>query len=514
MKPPRERLVYDVCRLKSQGMSLRGIERTLRVARKTVRRILSEVEQRRKEGDSPLGQVKKPRAPRASKLDAYADFIRQTLERYPKLRAKRLHEELLIQGFDGGYTIVREYLQRVRPKAEKQPCLEVKTAPGQQAQADWSPYKIESGIEIHAFSCVLGYSRHLYMHFCEDEKQLTLFRQLRNAFEGWQGVPEEIVFDNMKTVVDRWEHGEPILNLKMLDFAAFYGFGIHLAPPRRGDYKGKVERPFWFLETNFFDGRTLHSIQEANDELGCWLSHRCNSRDHGTLQRRPVDMFEEERSALKPLPKARYDDRDLAYRLVDPYGRIHYDGNSYSVGSRVGKWVYVRASEKEVQIYDFQAHLLATHERIPSGERQTSQLPEHMPKKGRIRVDELLARFSSWGDSALAFAKELRARGGYPGVQLAKILALQQQYAIEDILSAIEHATSYRAYDAKAVQRILESRATPRTLKDILAERSSEAIQRVLGAADVRQRSLDDYARLLSPHLVKEPNHGEEEPSS
>lgn len=515
MQRTRERLVYEVSRLKEHGQSIRGIARALDIDRKTVRRVLSDLSKRREEGDSPTN-LKAERAPRLSKLDPYSSFIQKTLEEFPDILATRLYEELQSQGFDGSYTIVRDYLKRQRPKPKKKLFMEVKTPPGHQAQADWSPYKIESGETLHAFSCVLSFSRYQYLHFCPDEQQLTLFRELRKAFEAWEGVPSEIVFDNMRAVVSHWDHGEPILNLKMLDFASFYGFQIHLAPPRRGDYKGKVERPFRFVESSILNGRHFHSIKDANSFLENWLELRCNSRVHGTLKRRPMDLLQEERPQLRPLPHKPYDDRELAYRLVDPYGLIHFAGNLYSVGNLVGEWVYVRAGEDLVQIYDAKARLLAKHQRLAAGAHETSQLPEHTPKRrNRVSLARILQRFEAWGEKALAFAKEVKSRAGYAGVQLGNILDLQQSYTIEDILAAMDHAAKYGAYNSHSVEKILLVRAKPRTLQDILAGRAFEAISKTLSSANVPQRSLEAYGQLLSPNANNQEVtcHGEEKPT-
>jgi len=73
------------------------------------------------------------RTPRASKLDRHRSFIAGLLRRYPDIRATRLHEDLRAQGFDGGYTIVRERLNELRPKPERdEPYQLVITAPGKQ----------------------------------------------------------------------------------------------------------------------------------------------------------------------------------------------------------------------------------------------------------------------------------------------------------------------------------------------------------------------------------------------
>jgi transposase len=303
MDERRTRLMYEVNRLHGVGESMRAIARILHIDRRTARRILNEVEQRRDQGDDALAQLElQRRVPRPSKLDRHRDFIAEVLGRYPDIRATRLHEELVAVGFDGGYTIVRQYLKEVRPKPKKRTAHLVETEPGKQAQADWSPYTLADGTPLYCFSCVLSYSRYLYAEFCTDMRQTTVFRQLRAAFEAFGGVPHEIVFDSMPGIVDRWELDQPVLNLHAVDFAVYYDTGLHIAPRADGAYKGKVERPFRYIEESLLNARTLHTVQQARDTMAWWLEHKANPRTHSRLKRRPIDMLDEERPYLKALP--------------------------------------------------------------------------------------------------------------------------------------------------------------------------------------------------------------------
>ena len=496
MRDDRRRLVYEVVRRRARGESIRSIARTLRLDRRTIRRMLREVDRRRTEGDDALDRTRTPsRAPRPSKLDAFVPFMSDQLLRYPDIRATRLHEELVGQGFDGGYTIVREYLKAVRPRPQQKTYMLVQTDPGKQAQVDWSPYKLHDGRPIYCFSCVLGHSRYQYARFCADMKQHTLFRQLRRAFAAFGGVPHECVFDSMPGVVDRWELDNPVLNLHAVDFATYHDFEIHVAPRADGAYKGKVERPFRYIEESLLNARTFYTLEQANATMDWWLANRANIRDHRMTKRRPVDALADEVAKLRALPVHPYDDRELAYRLVNSYGYIDFDGNHYRAPVRVGQWVYVQASEAEVEIVTGPARRVAKHPRSPRNAGDWVPPPK---KHNKRSIRELLALFEGWGTTALRYAERLRDHKRYAGLELSRIVALQQSYALEDLLKALGHADSYGAYSAKHVERILRATAQARTYEDRLAGRIRDHISQAMAQAPVKQRGLGDYARLLS----------------
>ena len=495
---PRTHLMYEAWRRHKRGQSIRSIARTLGIARKTVSKLLRELDRRRAQGDDVVERMlgASPRAPRESKLDRYEQIIAALLRSYPDIRATRLHEELVGHGFEGGYTIVRERLNQLRPEPEcAEPDVLVITPAGQQSQTDWSPYNLADGTKIYCFSCVLGYSRFLYACFTTDMRQSTIFRQLRHAFDAFGGVPHESVFDTMPGIIDRWELNQPIFNLAAVDFAVYMGFELHASPRYYPKYKGKVERPFRFIEESLLNARTFYTLEQANDAMRWWLEHRANCRVHGTTKRVPAEVLLEERLHLQPLPVHPYDDRELAHRLVDSYGYVLFDGNHYRAPVPTGLWIYVRAGETEVAIVADAANVVATHPRAPRNANRYIPPPEQ--RKRRRPIAELMACLQAWGTTALRFGEQIRQRKRYAGAELAHIIALQDTYALEDILSALEHADRYGAYGARELERILQLRAEPRSFEDHLAAGMREHIRRAMSHSPVEQRSLSAYAQLL-----------------
>ena len=179
-------------------------------------------------------------------------------------RRLTLMEKLEEKGYRGKMTILRDYLAGVRGKKQPEPIECIETSPGQRASHDWSDYFVhladQAEVEqVSFFSCILHYSRYQYVSLVEDKTRLTLMQALVDAFIYFDGVPRQIKSDNQKACVDRWKLGKPAFNKEFLSFATHYCFRPLAIHPGRPREKLKVERPFYYLETNFLNARTFRN---------------------------------------------------------------------------------------------------------------------------------------------------------------------------------------------------------------------------------------------------------------
>jgi transposase len=493
----------EIIRRYQGGASMRAIARSLRIARKTVRRILDEQEQDRITGPRHP-ELPRPRQRRASSLDTHEDFMRELLGRYPDITAVRMLEELRVRGFTGRYTIVRERLRELRPVPRREPVLRFETAPGAQAQMDYGTYELNFSREgrrrVHLFSYILGYSRRQYLRFVESQDFETTVREHIRAFEYLGGAAATCLYDNMKVVVSRYEDDEPIYNPRFLAFATHYGFRPWACRRRRPQTKGKVERPFQFVEGNLLNGRSFKSLEHLNEITACWLAQVADVRVHRETRRRPIDLHAEERLHLLALPGKPYDTAEVVYRTVSPEGWISYRGNLYSVPwQHITRVLPVRITESEVIVYGPHLEEIARHRLVPrTMTQQRSVHPSHLPGEDLRKKHAILKeRFAELGTVASRFLEGLVEQQRYGKDQAHKVLALLGTYHRQDVLAALERAVRFRAFSLSAVERILAVGARPKTPLDALADEEHHHLRPLLSDRPVRPRPTGEYQSLF-----------------
>jgi len=386
--------------LHRQGLSLSAIARQTGLDRKTVRRYI-------KRGLEPPAY--RPRPPRTGKITAFDAYLRERVAAYPELTARRLHRELRDLGYDGGYTAVKDVLRGIRPVTA--PGFEVRfeTPPGRQAQVDFAHFRTvftdEPGIErvVWLFSLVLGHSRMLWGRFVPQQDMQTVLRCHAAAFEALGGAPAEILYDRMKTVVDREvpqgdgsQGGHIVYNRTLVEFARHYGYLPKACKAYRAKTKGKVERPFRYIREDFFLSRSFRNRDDLNVQFRQWLDQVANARVHATTHRVVNEHFAEERPRLQPLPAGPFQAVLRLERRITKDGMVSVDGNLYSVPDTTRRRpVEVHSTANEVRILE-QGAVIAVHpvidgrgqRRITAGHRTTpppvnSQTPRQGPPPGR-----------------------------------------------------------------------------------------------------------------------------------
>jgi transposase len=208
------------------------------------------------------GQVLRP-----SQTDPYLDFLRQTLERYPRLRATRLYEMVRARGYAGGVVQLRRVVARLRP-VHREPFLVLRTFPGEEGQVDWAHFGVvqvgRARRRLSGFLLTLSYSRALALEFFFDQTLENFLRGHVRAFGGLGGAPRTLLYDNLRSAVLQ-RRGEAIeFHPRLLELAAHYHFAPRPCAPGRGNEKGRVERAIRYVRESFFAARPFTTLEDFN----------------------------------------------------------------------------------------------------------------------------------------------------------------------------------------------------------------------------------------------------------
>ncbi len=296
---------------------------------------------------------------RRSKLDGYRDIIE---DKYAAgCSARSIYDFIVEKGFTGKYTIVKDYCRRFRKAQTKKATIRVEHTIGLSAQVDWKEQVTmtdRNGVS-HTFSIflyVLPYSKFKFLKLTLDQKQDTLFKCLFEAFKATGGIPKEIWFDNMSTVVDHklsdFHHHR--FNERFLSFSHDAGFHPIACRPFRPQTKGCVEalaRTMGRLKP--YDGE-FGTINDLNDIVNR-LSKRLNHEKSQGNNQKPVELWAKEKEHFRPLnyDLTRYFD-SVQTRKVSQDSMIRFQNHQYSVSPNyIGKEVEIKpaADGKSIRIF-------------------------------------------------------------------------------------------------------------------------------------------------------------------
>ena len=401
---------------------------------------------------------------RSSKLDPYKSDIVSMLERHP-YSAAQIYQKIREQGFDGGYTIVKDYVRSVSPKRSK-PYLKLSFAPGECAQVDWGSYgSIAVGTtrrRLSFFVMVLCCSRMMYVEFTVSQTMEHFLGCHQNALNYFGGVPSRVMVDNLKSAVLKRITGQaPLLNPKYLDFATHYGFTIVPCGVGKGNEKGIVENGVGYIKKNFLAGLDPGDFKTVNPAAAHWLTTVANVRIHGETHKRPKDMFEQESGHLSPLPSQPYDTATLTQVRASRQFRVTVDTNRYSVPAEyAGMPLMMKTYPDRICIYH-DNKLVARHAR--SYDRHLDiENPDHpkvlLQQRRKARDQKILMRFLTVSPNAEIYYQGLVERKLNIMHHIRQIVGLSEIYSREQVARAMEDALEFRAFSCDYIANLIEQR--------------------------------------------------------
>ncbi len=405
-----------------------------------------------------------PEQRRPSKLDAFKPAIQRLLAMHA-YSAAQLFARLQEQGYKGRYSILKTYVRQVRPP--RSPAfLTLHFAPGQCAQVDWGSWgSIRVGNtrrRLSFFALVLCHSRQLYLEFTLGQSQEQWLSCHEHAFEYLGGVPAEIMVDNCKTAVLAHAPGTaPVFNPTYADFARHYGFTIKACTPRRPQQKGRVENGVGYIKKNFLAGLELGDFAALNPAARVWLDTVANVRLHRETQRRPVDLFAEEKPRLRTLTLTAYDTALVRPVRATNRCRVVVETNRYSVPpAHAGQLLTLKLSTEKLRLFSGEK-FVAEHPRSYE-KHQDFEQPDHVQtllhERGEARYQKLLVTFLGLSAHAPAYHAQLAERRLNLRHHLQKIVALSESYGAAVAGRALDDAHELGAYSCEYIANLLEQR--------------------------------------------------------
>jgi transposase len=420
-------------------------------------------------GALEVNRLNRSRPLRASRLDPYFDFIRKTLEDYPRLRATRLFQMIQDRGYSGSVVQLRRLVARLRP-IPHEAFLRLTTFAGEQAQVDWADFgRVLVGRAQRRLSCWvlrLSFSRMLYLEFYFDQSLENFLRGHVRAFHALGGVPRVILYDNLKSAVLERRADLVHFHPRLLELCAHYHFRPQPCRPRRPNEKGGVERAIQDIRHSFFAARPFTTLADFNQKALAWRDNIVLRRPWpGDSSRTVAQAFEQEKPRLLPLSAHPFDCDLLTPVCSRKTIYIRFDRNDYSIPPEaVGRPLSLVASDTTVRILDG-ASLIAQHRRSYDRD-ECIETPAHKDALLELKRKALgstpSSRLLSAAPESREFIDRAFEKGESAATLTAQLLRLLDDYGESDLRAAIQQALERNTPRASSVAYLLKKRHTQR----------------------------------------------------
>ncbi len=434
--------------MQAQRHSLREISRLLALSRNTVRRILR----------APAGSVAEtPPCDEATLGKLKAAFARA------RGNVVRVRELLADDGLEVSYSTLTRWVREADLRGPPRRAGEYNFAPGQEMQHDTSPHRVtfapaDKPVTVQCAGVVLAYSRRLFIQYYPRFTRFEAKMFLLEAVRFMAGVCPVCVIDNTSVLLAAGAGADAVIAPEMAAFARTLGFRFRAHRVGNPDRKGRIERPFAYVEMNFLAGRSFEDFDDLNRQALDWCRNVANRKPKQALGMSPDAAYLIEQPHLVPLPDALPPVYELLERVVDLHGYVSVETNRYSVPERyVGKSVAVYKLPAEIHVRRKDT-TIAVHRRL-IGQRDTrSVLPGHhsipvRQDRGTAAEEALLGGHHPSLDR---YAAALKQRGNGSGRRaLRRLIEMKRTYPAGPFIAAIEQARQYGLFDLGRLEDLI-----------------------------------------------------------
>lgn len=444
---------------------------------------------------------------RISRIDPYLPFIRQTLEKFPRLTASRLYVMVRERGYTGSPDHFRHLISHHRPRPQAEAYLRLVTLPGEQAQVDWGHFGHltigRARRPLMAFVMVLSWSRRIFLHFFPDARMESFLRGHVGAFEAWGGLPRVLLYDNLKSAVLERQGDAIRFHPTLLEFAGRYRYEPRPVAVARGNEKGRVERAIRYIRDNFWPARSFTDLDDLNRQAEAWCLGIADDRLCPQDRTMTVKAaFAQEQPRLLALPDNPYplEERVAVTAGKTPY--IRFDLNDYSVPyTQVRQTLTVVADQARVRILNGLT-VIASHPRSYDKAKQIEEpahIDELIKRKAQAHAQKGMSRLAQAVPASVQLLELAAERGEIIGAMTSALLRLVDRYGQEEVQAAVLMALARGVPHPHAVRFALETQREARHQPPPVAVcLSAQAASR---DTVVKPHRLDTYDQLTNSEI-------------
>ena len=441
-----------IFRLAREEHGSRAIARALGISRRVVKKVLRS------------GEVEVPAFERHEQLGAHIERLRE-LHVECKGNQVRVWEELAAEtGVNVAYSTLTEFCRRHGiGVAPKEPAGSYDFPAGQEMQHDTSPHTVAIAGQMRLLQCasvVLGYSRMLYAQLYPRWTRFECKGFLSQALQYFDGAATRCVIDNSSVILcgGMGKHARPAPEMEA--FCKRFDFQFLAHELGDADRSAKVERPFHYIENNFYAGRKFTSLEDLNEQLRQWCE-RVNGKPKRTIGwMTPVALFAVEKPLLTRLPVYVPEVYEVHQRRADVDGFVSLHTNRYSVPAELtGRTLAIRETLERVCIFDGH-RLVVEHRRQECGARRTVLLPEHrQPRRHKRPTAPALPEEATLRGVSVVLATLLdRLRhhhGGQAARSVRQLHRMYFDYPLPALEKAVGAALEYGLIDLGRIERLV-----------------------------------------------------------
>lgn len=460
---------HQIHKMHRDGWKVARIASFLVINRRTVSKYLEMTEQEYIAYQESNRDRKKGLAP-------YEGFVKIKLEQYPQTSAAQMHDWLK-EHYDAFPEVaaktVYNFVMWVRqqhsiPKTDKKRDYNIaeELPYGKQAQVDFGEYNMRDGrgkrVKVYFFTIVLSRSRHKWVYFSQVPFTSALaIKGHQKAFEYFQGIPQEVVYDQDSVFLSKENIGDLILSEQFKAYTQAMPFTLYFCRKADPETKGKIENVVKYIKQNFLYNRPFVDIPTLNREVLGWLYRTGNGMVHTVTQKKPKDEWEIEREHLIEMVPYSFNDPDPVYPVRQD-NAVYFKKNLYSVpeGTYKGRGteVIIHNQDGMLIVKDQLGNLLCTHE-ICSGNGRVIVNTDHRRDKSK-KLDNLLLEvamiFPDYDKAVLYLERVRKEKQRYARDQLLHIKRCVSKADPDCVLNALRYCMDKSIHSATDFEAVLD----------------------------------------------------------